>query len=302
MSFFGPPLCLAGRVARPKLSVDRTLDIPLAEVSGICVHHGADGAARLVAIGDAAGTAVWAEATADSLGSWQEVDLAAASGGVIPSEDCQAEAIAADGSGTFLVMLEEPAVVAVVHPATGSSATITLDVSEPHDLAAAWADDPNSRGEGLVLLAGGHLLVVKEKDPAALIEFGPAGSRPLGLGPDAVLGRSTAWAAPDGPATFAALATWTLSDALADDIDDVSDAAVDAAGRFHLLSDRSSRVVRLAPVEPGQGEVTAEVVYGIEGKPDKAEGLAVLADGRILVALDTKRPAGNLLVLEPPPD
>ena len=38
-----------------------------------------------------------------------------------------------------------------------------------------------SRGEGAVLLPGGHLLVAKEKKPAAFIEFGPPHSPSRGL-------------------------------------------------------------------------------------------------------------------------
>jgi len=35
------------------------------------------------------------------------------------------------------------------------------------DLAEEWIADPNSRGEGLVLLEGGHILLLKEKDSKA---------------------------------------------------------------------------------------------------------------------------------------
>jgi hypothetical protein len=38
-------------------------------------------------------------------------------------------------------------------------------------------------------------------------------------------------------------------------------------------------------------------VWVIEGRPEKAEGLAILPDGRAVVALDTKHSEGNLLLL-----
>jgi hypothetical protein len=41
-----------------------------------------------------------------------------------------------------------------------------------------WGADDNARGEGLLLMARGHMLVAKQKDPVCLIEFGPAGDAP----------------------------------------------------------------------------------------------------------------------------
>ena len=38
-----------------------------------------------------------------------------------------------------------------------------------------------------MLLPGGHLLIAKEKDPAAFIEFGPRGARSRGLKRDNAL-------------------------------------------------------------------------------------------------------------------
>jgi hypothetical protein len=52
-------------------------------------------------------------------------------------------------------------------------ASIDLAVEGHRDIAQEWSDPKGSRGEGMVLLPGGHLLVAKEKQPAAFIEFGP---------------------------------------------------------------------------------------------------------------------------------
>jgi hypothetical protein len=49
------------------------------------------------------------------------------------------------------------------------------------EIARLWSDPKGSRGEGMVLLPGGHLLVAKEKKPATLIELGPPQSRSRGL-------------------------------------------------------------------------------------------------------------------------
>jgi hypothetical protein len=60
-------------------------------------------------------------------------------------------------------------------------ASINLAVEGRSAFARSWSDPEGSGGEGVVLLPGGHLLIAKEKHPAALIEFGPRGSRSRGL-------------------------------------------------------------------------------------------------------------------------
>jgi len=60
-------------------------------------------------------------------------------------------------------------------------ASIELAVEGRAEIARAWSDPKGSRGEGIVLLPGGHLLVAKEKKEAALIELGPPDSRSRGL-------------------------------------------------------------------------------------------------------------------------
>lgn len=82
-------------MAKPKLSIERTLDIPLADMSGICVYRPEGRPSRLVAIGDDASTVVWAESDGDGLGPWHEVDLAVKAQGAMPDSDTQAEALAA---------------------------------------------------------------------------------------------------------------------------------------------------------------------------------------------------------------
>ncbi len=289
-------------MSKHRLDVERTLDIPLREVSGICGFTTTDGRAALAAMGDASSTLAWAPVVGDGLGEWQQVDLADAAGDSLPRTGTQAEAVAADGAGLFLLMLEQPSRVLVfdIHQ-RALVVRIELVVPPGNPVAPTWATDPNSRGEGLVLLANGHLLVVKEKNPPAILEFGPTGAPPRGLGPDNVIGPDGRWSAPAGPvALYEALATWLLDDELADELGDVSDAAVGADGRLYLLSDQSSCIVRTDPIGSLGGEpVTADAIFTIDGKPDKAEGLALLPDGRALVALDTRKPKDNLVILGP---
>jgi len=285
---------------RVNIEIEQTLAIPLKEVSGICTFRRADGTAVLAAVGDASSVLAWAKVSeAEGLGEWNHVDLAGAAGSALPRKGTQAEAVAADAAGLLLVLLEEPGRV-LVFDIDRRSLVVQIDlVVADGPVAAAWAEDPNSRGEGLILLRDGRLLVVKEKRPAALMEFGPAGSEPKGVDGDQLLPLDGAWTPPAGPTThFEALATWLLDDDLAAAAGDLSDAALGFDGRLYLLSDQSSVIVRPAPVPPpGGGPVTAEVVVPLPGKPDKAEALALLPDGRALVAPDTKKAKKNLLLL-----
>ena len=67
------------------------------------------------------------------------------------------------------------------------------------------------------------------------------------------------------------------------------------------MSDQSSRIARLSERLPAPGQpVEAEAIWKLEGKPEKAEGLELLSDGRAIVAIDEKKGRDNLLVLAPP--
>jgi hypothetical protein len=60
--------------------------------------------------------------------------------------------------------------------------------------------------EGTVLLPGGHLLIAKEKKPAAFIEFGPPHSRSRGLVRGGALADGERWPIKRGHHRFVALA------------------------------------------------------------------------------------------------
>ena len=73
-------------MATRRVEIERTLDIPLKEVSGICTYRRADGTALLAAVGDASSTLAWAKVSkAKGLGKWHHVDLADAAKDVLPA-------------------------------------------------------------------------------------------------------------------------------------------------------------------------------------------------------------------------
>lgn len=275
----------------PKLAVRDVADIPLREVSGLAIRPAGQGL-ELLAVGDhdpVLFTAPMREWPLD----WRGTDLA---GLDLPEGGRQFEAVAVVDDRTVLILQEQPARVLCIDTSVPAVVgTMMLDVPVGHRLRESWLGDRSSRGESLVVTGHGHLIVVKEKDPPAILEFGPAGATPVGWqrGRGVVAPRS-------GDLTV--LATWWLSDRLAQTFPDVSDATIGPDGRLYLLSDQGSAICRLPDsLEPAGGTVDADAVWRIAGRPAKAEGLVLLADGTPLVGLDTKSPRKNLLRLEPLP-
>ena len=272
---------------KPKLQVRDVADIPLREVSGFALR-GTD----LLAVGDREPT-IFTASTDEWPLQWHATDLSDLD---LPDGGTQFEAIASTGEHTALVLQEQPA--RVLHIDLAGPAllgTLRLDVPEGHRLHEAWLGDRSSRGESLVLAERGHLLVVKEKDPSAILEFGPPGDSPVGWR------RGSAVAAPaPTDAALTVLATWWLDDELGEQLPDISDATVGPDGCLYLLSDKGSSIARLPDrLDPSGGTVAAEAVWRIAGRPDNAEGLVLLADGTPLVGIDTRSPKRNLLRLEP---
>ena len=268
----------------PKLDVRDTADVPLREVSGLAVQN-----AHLLAVGDR-DPVVFSAPLEPWPPHWHGTDLSVLG---LPDGGTQFEAVEPTGEHTVLVLQEQPA--RVLHIDLAEPALIgalLLDVPDGHRLREAWLGDRSSRGESLVLADRGHLLVVKEKDPPAILEFGPAGDQPCGWR----RGGPTTPPAP-GDAEFTVLATWWLGGQLSDLA--ISDATVGPDGRLYLLSDQGSSIARMPDVlDPAGGTVDPVAVWRIAGGPDKAEGLVIRADGTPLVALDTKSPKRNLLRLD----
>jgi len=269
----------------PKLDVLDVADVPLREVSGL-VLRGSD----LLAVGDHDPVVFSAPLQPWPL-DWQAIDLA---GLELPDGGTQFEAIQPTSAHTVLVLQEQPARVLHIDLSVPALiGTLLLDVPDGHRLRQAWLGDRSSRGESLVLADRGHLLVVKEKDPSAILEFGPAGDDPVGWR----RGGPTVAPAP-GDATLTVLATWWLSGDLAKWLPDISDATIGPDGRLYVLSDQGSAIARLPDVlDPRGGKVEAAAIWRITGSPESGEGLVILDDGTVLVGLDTKSPRRNLLRL-----
>lgn len=291
-----------GRGGR-RLSVLRTDDVPLQEVSGVCLRREAGGDMALVAFGDRTSIAAWVELPSDDRGAyeWKTLDLANVEGSLIPRDDPQVEAVCADGAGRILILQELPPRIELLDWAAQRVVTrIALDIPTGHPLYDSWIDAEGSQGEGAAFMQNGHLLVAKEKDPAAFIEFGPEGDAPSGFGSETALVGGAPWPTDAGDRVFVPLAVWMPSVKLQTACEDFSDLEVGPDRRLYLLSDKSASIVRVGELVVGDKVARAEQVWELPLLDGKPEGLALTRNGRAIVALDTKRAAGNLVLLEPP--
>ena len=267
------------------------------EVSGICLRRGRNGQMFLIAVGDRVAKIAWFSQPRSDGGriDWHTSNIAKLSGSMLPKRDSQIEAVCADGLGRVLLLQETPPRVELIDPkALKVVASIDLAVEGRSEIAQAWSDPKGSRGEGAVLLPGGHLLVAKEKKPAAFIEFGPPHSRSRGLVRGGALADGERWSVKKG-FTGSLLSQsgfptrrWPKSAPTSVPV-----------GYLYLLSDKSSTIARLDDLPAGGGTAALLDAWRLGDLDGKPEGLAFTAQGRAIVGLDMRKPRRNLVLLDP---
>lgn len=295
-----------------KVKAERIGGIPLREVSGLTLVRTRDGAAHVAAVGDRGAEVALASVVDGALtDDWVTRELPAQRTADVGAAPDQLEAVAADGAGGVLVVQEWPnrgLYLAAGHAQVAARIDLVMPGAHDHRdepglgrLRESWSDPEGSHTEGVVLLRDGHLLVVKEKDPSALIEFGPRGATAAGFGSDRWLGPGQAWLTEEGDLELVALAAWYPERSLADECPDFSDAELTGAG-LAVLSDQGSAIAllpRRAPAaDPFDGRFGAEVVLRVKKVADKPEGIAALPGGDLLIACDRKsKTKRNLFVV-----
>jgi hypothetical protein len=281
------------------------VDLPVAEASDLAVKF-VDGHAQVLVVGDqTAHVATGTYIPDEGIAAWRTIDLSTVPGWPLPPHDSQFEAIAVDGGSLVAIMREDPPLILVADTATAKLvAHIRLVAPPDSPLRGKW-DDPSSRGEGLVLLRGGRLLVAKEKRPRALVEFTPKGVNARGLSRDDFLDEGEAWEAPDGDVDYAATAMWRLRGAAKDALHDISALAVGPDRSLWLLSDKSRSVARLSldtPLRPSDDKIRdLEEIWRLPKHTKKPEGVAAIDEEHILVAMDTKSMLDNGVIAQRPP-
>jgi len=285
-----------------RLRVRRLVHVPLREVSGICLRRGLNGRMFLIAVGDRAAKIAWfsqPRSESDRI-DWHTKNIAKLSGSMLPKRNSQIEAVCADGLGRVLLLQETPPRVELIDPKTLTVvASIDLAVEGRGEIARSWSDPKGSRGEGAVLLPGGHLLVAKEKKPAAFIEFGPPQSRSRGLVRGGALAAGERWPIKKGHHRFVPVAVWLPNKTLAKTCADFSDLEIGPDGYLYLLSDKSYTIARMDDLVAGGGTAKLLDAWRLGDLDGKPEGLAFTPQGLAIVGLDTRKPRRNLALLEP---
>src|SRR5499427_10201820 len=94
-----------GKLNKIRLRVRRVVDVPLHEVSGICLRRSQNGRLSLIAVGDRVAKIAWFSQPRSDGGriDWHTSSIAKLSGS-IPKRHPQIEAICADGLGRVLLL------------------------------------------------------------------------------------------------------------------------------------------------------------------------------------------------------
>jgi hypothetical protein len=275
--------------------------IPLVEVSALAFHITGPETGVLAAIGDRKGVVAYTSVKRRQLSwhiglhRWFSVPIH----GALGTED-QWEGAAIDGKSRVVLLRESPSQLAVIDY-TGAVVARDIRMTLPpgHPVMQAW-NDPASGPEALVLLDDGHVLIAKEKDPAAIIEFAPTSDVSPNAEENRWLQQEVAWQLP-GAKQLVAVATWFLDPRTSSILSDISDAAIGADRSLYLLSDRSAAIaqVTLGAVDRATsvGVASAGPSWSLSDKKNP-EGLVILPDGTALVAYDRHHARDNLVILD----
>lgn len=149
-----------------------------------------------------------------------------------------------------------------------------------------------------MLLANGHILVVKEKDPLTIIEFAPKGSLPSGYQPSLSIEKKGVY--PLGALSdLFPVAVWNLTKNQEDLFEDSSGLNVDSNGTLYLLGDQKNMIGRIGDQLNQQSKtVSIDKIWSLPSMIKQPEGMVIDSSKRPIIAIDRKKPnRDNLFVL-----
>jgi SdiA-regulated len=230
--------------------------------------------------------------------------------GLPNARDSQWEGVTADREGKVFVLEENPGAVYVFDaelksvlavfkllypPANASSSQVSKR------LAHSWKEEENSRGEGILLLSKGHFLILKEKHPVAILEFGPKNDIPVGFSAKTSVSLTEKFELPKAaPTEYVPLAAWTLDKEASSLIEDASELSLSVHGNLLLLSDESQKVFDIgASLDPVQSEISVHQVWKIPKSIMKPEGLVAVDKDSFVIATDSNGEGKNAYWVKP---
>ena len=233
--------------------------LQLDQVSALCVRRDGDGAEELVAVGDEDFAVLTAALDGGRLTAQETANVGDALDD--PPGKSDWEAVATDATGRVFAIAESSADVIVLSRSLQRQLhRIVLKPEEGPDRRARKLLEGDNRGpEGFLLRAGGHLLVVKQRKPILLIEFGPRQDRVRGLGAAARLGPESEFELSPGDETeLFPLHSWELSDEEA--VGSANDLAIDTGGRLYAISSRTHCIYEIAAADRRHDRRRSDVV------------------------------------------
>ena len=218
------------------------------------------------------------------------------------ADESQWEGIAIDAKGLFFVLEESPGAV-YVFDSTANRLIQDITLDYKHEGLRAKGFEENSLGEGIALLQNGHVLILKEKDPAMLIEFGPEGSDPIGVSPETLIKKREAFKLSDGETIkYKPLKWWRFTDNANDLMHDISEIAVGPDGTLYALSDESDRLARLETnLRIEEDNVNIKEYWDLPKSMEHPEALTFVG-GAPVIGVDSKDAKENLFIFGPLPE
>ena len=273
-----------------RLDIVEQYNLPMKEISGLARERSRPDGISLYAVGDATfnigrfthdRTAAAVTITIRDIANTIRAKAGTAS---------QWEAVAADGASNICILAEKSSRVVCLNSTVKQEiGRLRLDVDNGAHLAKQWKTEPNSRGEGLVLMRGGHVLVLKEKRPPLVVEFGPKGDAANGWDAHTLLADGEPFALP-ASRKLVALKTWEFAASLAVIAPDASELTVGPDGRLYMLSQEGAVLIRLeGSLGPNENKVHASAWWPLPEHFEHAEGLAIDDELHPWVAVDIHR-------------
>jgi hypothetical protein len=279
-----------------KLKEENRFALEVDELSGLALVSGQGGAGtELVAVGDRPYELVTA-AFGAGLDSFQSRTFDMKPLVDVRDGGSEWEAVVRDGGGRTFVLSEGQGLIYVFR---GDLQQVVQRIELDYGSLAGPKNPGNSRGEGMVLLANGHILAVMEKNPPRLAEFGPAGAEPMGYVPGAALAAGQVFPlAQARHVEFVVLKEWGWATETAELFTDVSELVVGPDDFLYILSAETGRLGRLeGKLRPDEANAKVKVCWRLPSGIKNAEGLVFF--GRHPVVGNDERIGGNnLFILE----
>lgn len=272
------------------LSVEKRYNIPIKELSGLTLIKGDSNSIDIYGVGDSSyniGRVRFKSSSGEvTIDKYDLVDIVKEKDG----HSSQWEAIAADGKGSLCILAEVTSNISCFDKdISKEQSRFRLDVSTISSLEKLWEEQPNSRGEGMILMKKGHVLILKEKNPLMLIEFGPRGDTPMGYNEGLFLERGEELDQPKLD-DLVALKSWDFSNNLAILAKDASDITVGPDSRVYILSDESAILIRLEKIlKPDEAKIHASAYWKLPKEIEKAEGLVIDNEMHPWIGIDIKQ-------------